>query len=103
MSNTTIKITIIDQYKSFNHESQLKTINLNTVIQLLSKLKNIRKNQIDFIRFKNSEKAWELLSSKTPDIEISNKEPFELLVKLIKKEIPDSNIETMITEAKSQN
>ena len=62
MSNTTIKITIIDQYKSFNHESQLKTINLNTVIQLLSKLKNIRKNQIDFIRFKNSEKAWELLS-----------------------------------------
>ena len=101
MSNTTIKITIIDQYKSFNHESQLKTINLNTVIQLLSKLKNIRKNQIDFIRFKNSEKAWELLSSKTPDIEISNKEPFELLVKLIKKEIPDSNIETMITEAKS--
>ena len=101
MNNTTIKITIIDQYKSFNHESQLKTINLNTVIQLLSKLKNIRKNQIDFIRFKNSEKAWELLSSKTPDIEISNQETFELLVKLIKKEIPDSNIETMITEAKS--
>ena len=43
MSNTTIKITIIDQYKSFNHESQLKTINLNTVIQLLIKIKKYKK------------------------------------------------------------
>ena len=101
MSKTIVKITIIEQDKPIYFETELKIINLNTLIQQLTKLKIIKKNQIEFIRFKNSYNAWELLSSNTPDIDISNQETFETLVKLIKKETPDKVIETMITEAKS--
>ena len=67
MSKTIVKVTIIEQDKPIYFESELKIINLNKFTQQLTKLKIVKKNQIEFIRFKNSYNAWELLSSNTPD------------------------------------
>ena len=96
-----IKIIIVGKEKPIESDENLVSINYNKVIEILKNLNIItRKNQIEFIRFINEDESWELLSPKTPEIILDCEETFQLMVKLIKKEIPDQNIESIINKAK---
>ena len=97
MAKIKIKIIIVGKEKPIEFDDDLTSVNYKKVIDILIKLSIItRKKQIEFIRFINDDNSWELLSPKTPDINLENQSTFQLMVKLIKKEIPDQNIESII-------
>ena len=102
MDKTKLKIQFIgvDQ-EPIEHDAQLTNINFSFIANLLFQLKKIRKNQIEFIKYFNFEKAWESIKINTPEINVSNIKQLKLLVKLIKKEKPDPKIETMINKVKN--
>ena len=101
MDKTKLRIRIIDEPKPIELDAQITYINFKMVTNLLYKLKNIKPNQIEYIRYLTNENSFALLSLTTPDINISTKKNFELLVSLIKKEKPNETILSMIKRAKS--
>ena len=82
-------------------DAQLMQINFTFISNLLWQLRKIRKNQIEFIKYLNEENAWESIKVTNNDINVANKTELKILVKLIKKEKPDQNIEQMINKVKN--
>ena len=82
-------------------DAQLMQINFTFISNLLWQLRKIRKNQIEFIKYLNEENAWESIKVTNNDINVANKTELKILVKLIKKEKPDQNIEQMINRVKN--
>ena len=102
MEKTKLIIQFFDNaLEPIEHDAQLMNINFTFITNLLWQLKKIRKNQIEFIKYMNDEKAWESLKVNTPDINVMNKNELKLLVKLIIKEKPDQKIEAMINRVKN--
>ena len=100
MDKRKLIVRIIDQPDPIEIDSTLIFINWKILSDFLTKLK-IRKSQIDFIRYLNYDNSWELIGINTPDINVTNLKTLEIMVKLLKKEIPDQNINFMINKAKN--
>ena len=102
MNKIKLKIQFIDDAQEpIEQDVQLMHINFTFISNLLWQLKKIRKNQIEFIKYYNIDKAWESIKVNTPEINVSNIEQLKLLVKLIKKEKPFPKIEEMINKIKN--
>ena len=103
MERKTIRIKFTDGQEPIEMKSDLIFINYSMISNLLLKLRNIKKNQIEFIRYLNSDNSWESLKSNTSDINIADLNSIDLKVKLFIKEKPDANIKEMINKTKKIN
>ena len=102
MERTKLKIQFIDKIQEpIEYDAELTHINFTFIANLLMQLRKIRKNQIEFIKYLNEDKALESIKSSTPDINVLNLKELIITVKLIKKEKPDPNIEAMINKVKN--
>ena len=102
MERTKLKIQFIDKVQDpIEYDAELTHINFTFIANLLMQLRKIRKNQIEFIKYLNEDKALESIKAKTPDINVLNLKELIITVKLIKKEKPDPNIEAMINKVKN--
>ena len=100
MERKKIRIKFIEGPETIEKDSEIFLINYSVISNLLHQLKKIKKNQIEFIRYLNSENAWESINTNTPDINVKNFESINIMVKLYKKEKPDKNILDMVNKAK---
>jgi len=101
MEKKIVKLIINDEEDPNEYLSELVIINFNILSNLIWNLKKIRKNQIEFIRFKNIDNSWELISITSPDINITNLKSLNIMIQLIKKEKSDPDIESMIKKVKN--
>ena len=102
MERTKLKIQFIDKVQDpIEYDAELTHINFTFIANLLMQLRKIRKNQIEFIKYLNEDKALESIKVSTPDIKVLNLKELIITVKLIKKEKPDPNIEAMINKVKN--
>ena len=101
MEKKSVKIIINDEEDPKEYLAEFVIINFNIISNLLFNYKKIRKNQIEYIRYKNIYNSWELISITSPDINITNLKSLNIKIQLIKKEKSDPNIKSMINKVNS--
>ena len=98
MEKKSVKIIINGEEDPKEYLAEFVIINFNIISNLLFNYKKIRKNQIEYIRYKNVYNSWELISITSPDINITNLKSLNIKIQLIKKEKSDPNIKSMINK-----
>ena len=94
-------IQINGESKPIKTEINTQKINYTIISNKLMELKKIRKNQIEYIRYKNKHNSWELIKKDSSDIYIPKNKIINIFVVLIKKEKYSKNVIDLINQTKN--